>query len=549
MVFRRKLLVLTVSAMSFAGLAYGDACSAPGTTPTQPSLTPNLLRLEGTAELLADNIISCSGDSLAATTGQVIAQLSLPVTSKQTSSAPVASEATLVINVGGTLNNANGIITGGTSVAYPGTVSGSQVTFGTTSSPVTFPTTPYFIRFANIRVNASSGAIATYVAESVLATNQGVVIYATTPVNVGYIQQGFSVSAPTGVQNYVICTGNPAKSVTVNPATGLALPSFNVKVSELFGGAFKTQTGAGTCGGAPCSVTNGEQGSYQGTGGIGTANTGTLFVFSFANITSGEVINMPTTVTNGTLNFTLVTSLTNTTPVTASVPTGSNLPALSAPLTSANGAATAVYNVMATDNTQLGENVTISGFVTANAGFATSQVSAITLTVAPGGTGSLNPTLIVPNFATQSPTPQGVSAFGVCQTSLLFPFVTAAQGFDTGIALANTSTDPFGTTGTPGTCALNLYGTGAPTTNTGIPAPGGSIASGTVATFQIGGSGTAPGFQGYMIVVCNFQYAHGYAFILAGSGTTAVAQGYLALTFTGATTVRNSPPTPEALNN
>jgi len=541
MVFRRKLLVLTVSAMSFAGLAYGDACSAPGTTPTQPSLTPNLLRIEGTAELLADDIIACSGDSLAATTGQVIAQLSLPVTSKQTSSNPVTSEATLVINVGGTVNNANGLITGGTAFSYPGTVSGSQVTFGTTANPVVFPTTPYFIRFANIRVNASSGAIATYVAESVLATNQGVVIYATTPVNVGYIQQGFLVSPPTGVQNYVICTGNPAKT----PISS----SFSIKISELFGGAFKTQTGAGTCGGAVCSVTNGEQGSYQGGGGVGTASSGTQFLFSFANIASGEVIYMPTTVTNGTVNFTLVTSLTNTTPVAASIPTGSTLPASYAPLTSANGAATAVYNVTGTDNTVLGENASFVGYITANAGFSTTAASAVTVTVTPAGTGSVNPTLIVPNFAVQNPTPAVLSAFGVCQTSLLFPFVTAAQGFDTGIALANTSTDPFGTTGTPGTCALNLYGTGAPTTNTGIPAPGGTIASGTVATFQIGGSGTAPGFQGYMIVVCNFQYAHGYAFILAGSGTTAVAQGYLALNFTAGTTPRAAPPTPEALNN
>jgi len=272
-------------------LAYGDACSAPGTTPTQPSLTPNLLRIEGTAELLADDIIACSGDSLAATTGQVIAQLGLPVTSKQTSSSPVTSEATLVINVGGTVNPANGLITGSTAVlAYPGTVSGSQATFGTTTAPVVFPTTPYFIRVANIRVNASSGAIATYVTESILATNQGVVIFANTPVNVGYIQQGFLPPTVSGVANYVICTGNPAKAPISN--------SFAVKITENFGGAFKNQTNAGTCGTAPCSVTNGEQGSYQAAGGIGTANSGTLFQFSFANITSGEVIYMPLTISS-----------------------------------------------------------------------------------------------------------------------------------------------------------------------------------------------------------------------------------------------------------
>ena len=30
-------------------------------------------------------------------------------------------------------------------------------------------------------------------------------------------------------------------------------------------------------------------------------------------------------------------------------------------------------------------------------------------------------------------------------SNLLFPFVTSISGFDTGIALSNTSTDPFGT--------------------------------------------------------------------------------------------------------
>ena len=41
----------------------------------------------------------------------------------------------------------------------------------------------------------------------------------------------------------------------------------------------------------------------------------------------------------------------------------------------------------------------------------------------------------------------------------------------------------------------------------------------------------ASGFQGYIIAVCNFQYAHGYAFLLGGTpnGANQVAQGYIAL--------------------
>ena len=39
-----------------------------------------------------------------------------------------------------------------------------------------------------------------------------------------------------------------------------------------------------------------------------------------------------------------------------------------------------------------------------------------------------------------------------------------------------------------------------------------------------------PGFQGYIIAQCRFQYAHGFAFITDGPiGQARVAEGYLAL--------------------
>ena len=46
-----------------------------------------------------------------------------------------------------------------------------------------------------------------------------------------------------------------------------------------------------------------------------------------------------------------------------------------------------------------------------------------------------------------------------CSCNLLFPFVTNIAGFDTGVAIANTSADPFGTSPQTGTVTLNYYGT------------------------------------------------------------------------------------------
>jgi hypothetical protein len=43
-----------------------------------------------------------------------------------------------------------------------------------------------------------------------------------------------------------------------------------------------------------------------------------------------------------------------------------------------------------------------------------------------------------------------------------------------------------------------------------------------------GGIPATPGFQGFIIAQCNFQYAHGFAFI-SDYGANKVAEAYLAL--------------------
>jgi len=127
-----------------------------------------------------------------------------------------------------------------------------------------------------------------------------------------------------------------------------------------------------------------------------------------------------------------------------------------------------------------------------------------------------------------------------CATNLLWPYVTAQEGFDTGMAISNTSLDPFGTATQEGACAINYYGNvsgGAPVpgaiTTPAIPAGEQAVwlvsSGGSVSGPSVGGSGFAgvPGFQGYVIAQCAFQYAHGYAFVF--SPDLSMAQGYLAL--------------------
>jgi hypothetical protein len=110
-------------------------------------------------------------------------------------------------------------------------------------------------------------------------------------------------------------------------------------------------------------------------------------------------------------------------------------------------------------------------------------------------------------------------------TNLLFTFLTNQGGFDTGVSISNTGADPFGTVGQSGPCTLHFFGAaGSPQ----VVTP--EIFRGTTYTTLV--STTVPivgGFSGYMIAVCNFAYAHGFAFV-SDLGARNLAMGYLAQT-------------------
>jgi hypothetical protein len=179
------------------------------------------------------------------------------------------------------------------------------------------------------------------------------------------------------------------------------------------------------------------------------------------------------------------------------------------------GAATAVWEVLNTNSSAI-ETLNFAVFITMAAQGPTGTTAA-DLTYAPTTT-----TSVVPNFVDPGTT-TNVFTISQCRTLLLFPYITSAAGFDTGLAVANTTADPLGTTAQSGTCTYNYYG--SPTT-AATTSP--SIAAGTVYAFAL--STVQSGFSGYMIAVCNFQYAHGFAFVADWTSTIqSSAMGYLAL--------------------
>ena len=127
----------------------------------------------------------------------------------------------------------------------------------------------------------------------------------------------------------------------------------------------------------------------------------------------------------------------------------------------------------------------------------------------------------VPRFAATSGDPITVFTIDDCTTTLLFPFVTNQAGYDTGLAVSNTSEEA-------GSCTLTYSGANAPESQTTQSVAGG-------AQWIALASSISPGFQGYLTAACGFQGAHGFAFLTDGfGGEPTRAQGYLAVCMDGA---------------
>lgn len=227
----------------------------------------------------------------------------------------------------------------------------------------------------------------------------------------------------------------------------------------------------------------------------------------------------------------------------------------------ADGTGTAVWEVLRADDNvidQLTFGVAIAFLPTTS--IVTDANTSVTLfaagNYAPIATTGGNGFPFIPSFVLSTPeAPLPISSITNCATNLLYPFVSSVTGFNTGVAVANTSKDPFGTINETGICRVFFYGTTAgggigdqvqPFTK--------SVPSGQVATFNLlyGGPdyGIQPvaSFQGYIIISCNFRWAHGFAFISDPSNVL-TAHGYLALVLDPNGFRRNTGSTAEQLDN
>lgn len=462
---------------------------------------------------------------------------------------------------------------------FQGSVAGNSVQFvGIPIDPPGSQSTRIY-RITNVRANATipaPGGSGT--------PGQIIALISATPATSGQTGQSstFAINNPTQIVGFVqtslqtTVTAFASASTALNASTLQLQQCVGAGVSggktgtfatlnyiELFPTAFKTRTIAGAGFASPQDtlglVYNSETGYYNprlavplGGGGVvasGLADYGTRLKAVFNNIPNGISIFVSV---NNTINQTATTSPTTGTfatltssetggfsPVSPTSTTTIASPAINVggtiggvfQIPIVNGTGSAVWEVLAA-NPLASQTFSFGYYVIASPSPSTNSpavgtgtvnmsyapVPPVAFTAAAGGVASA--TLTIPRFIDTSVATNIVSVV-LCRTNLLYPFVTNQAGFDTGLAISNTSTDPFGTAAQQGPCTLNFFGANAPAA---VTSP--SVASGTAYTTLA--SLVAPNFQGYVIAVCNFQYAHGFAFI-SDVGARNLAMGYLAL--------------------
>lgn len=450
------------------------------------------------------------------------------------------------------------------------------------------------IRITNVRANANQLGVSSTLIPTQIVMFISVTGTTSVPINnpqqtVAFIQPGLSFSIRQAVSSYLQCVSFNKDAATDNTKTLINGLGTVARFSEGFASSFKRRNTATylTDGVSPSPVAqnvpgaiyNTESGFYNpspnvvsgsanGLANAGLADHGTRLMARLANVPAGiaiyasvypvascsdcatgakpaitavraatsTVTNMARLVSsdaNGGGAFSGVTPTANSTEF-------STLSAPVAPIALNNGAGMAVWEVLTADplTSQTYEFGIGASFVanTSNnlpgLGTATIAGSFAPLSTPLSTVTTASASAPIPRFADTS-SARTMFTVSACTTNLLFVFLTNQAGFDSGIAISNTSVDPFGTAPQSGPCKLNYYGetTGggaAPAAQTSAVVPAGKQLVAVLSTGGNLGIAATPGFQGYMIAQCSFQYAHGFAFI-SDVGANRVSEAYLAL--------------------
>ena len=445
------------------------------------------------------------------------------------------------------------------------------------------------IRITNIRANANQLGVSSTLIPTQIVMFISVTGTTSVPINnpqqtVAFIQPGMSFSTRQAVNSYLQCVSFNSAAATDSSKALINGMGTVVRFAEGFASSFKRRNAAAYVDGdtsptpvnqnVPGAIYNTESGflnqtpaivsgsSANGLAAAGLADHGTRLMARFANVPAGVVLYaslypVSTCSDCGPSSRPAITSVRSATSSTLTMArlvttdangggsfsrvTGTNSSsfdggAATAPIALNNGAGMATWEVLQADpltsqTYEFGIGVSYVANTSNNLpGLGSATVAGSFAPLSTVTTQSASAPL--PRFADTS-SARTIFTISACTTNILFVFLTNQAGFDSGIAISNTSVDPFGTAPQSGPCKLNYYGetTGggaAPAAQTSAVVPAGKQLTAVLSTGGNYGIAATPGFQGYMIAQCQFQYAHGFAFI-SDVGANRVSEAYLGL--------------------
>ncbi len=516
--FRKLFIVLAVMAF-VAASAFGQPFSCTATTVTQT------MRGGGITELAGDINLACAGGMVGTTETSFVAQIAGGASAITNTIAATATPA----QGGFLMTRAQLIVSNSANVpvaAYPGYLQTNAATVALFPG-VALPTgTTSFVKITGLRVAAQqvtsvTAVIPVFATVSSTPTN---VVSSTNPLlQVGTVYPALLMSAQDTPVQFVQCKNSADQEPN----------SFELTFQEqTVTSAFRNLA---------------EEGGYINylTSIAGTpandATTGTRLLAIFSNVPAGvtlSVSNYNINVTTAAAAYVAGADITGT---------GGSFTTAAAGMVEANVTGGVWYatwevtadNLNVIDTLQFGVSANFKANPGAGLPGLTTSPTTLTGSFAPTSTVLVaSPTAPIPRFQATNLTASPLFTIMPCITNLLFPYVTNTAGYDTGLAIVNTSADVFGTSTQTGACVLNFFG--SPTV-AAFTTP--TVDPGTTYAQVLENVGAA-GFQGYIIAQCAFQYGHGLAFIVNPGG---VGTQYLALVIPNLTTgLRPPDPFPTA---
>jgi hypothetical protein len=502
---KKNILIAAVMFLALSVAAFAQASFTVSSIPVTTVASCGVTELTGNVIL---NTIS--GNTLPIVNGTITINYGVPITVPLTS-----------ISLTGTTASLNASLVSTTSNLSAGLL---VISLTPTGSP-----TEGTVQVSGVRVNVSGSPNLTNLTASVSSTGNAITAGEQNVVVISSIST--AIRNFGGFGNSAITT-----AATMNAVTGLITSGsnpVNVKLAGNFIGAFAAGATASQLSNQLVQLT------------FSPIQAGvSLTVPASATSTAGQVFNLVTTSGTGaaftvtpvgtTQSFTS-TSASLSAYYQATTPTASSLTALDSltiPVT-VGTTATATYPLP-------------QGSITVTAQLAPpSTTTAVALTNYYGYIPSYGETQCATNAATILTVQAG-------QTVLLIPYAVNQSGFDTGIAIANTTADPgaaagLGVAGPPSTLTVPqngkitfyfypqtgtapaAYSTSATSPGSGLTATGVLNSGGTYSVLLsqlLAAAGFTGNFQGYVIALCNFTNGHGESFV---SDFVGFSQGALML--------------------